>query len=277
MNRYVKLVNFEFNRVLKIFAVLLAITLISQIIGVIVRAKSYVNEANRAIYQDKIPKADFILQHGYMSFKQVITSVWFLGPIALCIAAVAFYIFLIWYRDWFGKNTFIYRLLMLPTARLNVFLAKITTILTMTLGFVAFQLIIFPLEVTILKWMVPKEFRIDMGISQLVGSLRELQILFPLSFFEFVLYYGAGLIVVSILFTVILFERSYRLKGIGMGIVYCLVALAVFLSPVLILDFLSIDCFYPIERLAFKIVAGLIVLIGSIWTSKFLLTKKITV
>ena len=40
---------------------------------------------------------------------------WFLGPIALCIAALIIYVFFIWYRDWLGKNTFAYRLLMLPT------------------------------------------------------------------------------------------------------------------------------------------------------------------
>ena len=34
------------------------------------------------------------------------------------------YVFFIWYRDWLGKYTFAYRLLMLPTTRINIYFAK---------------------------------------------------------------------------------------------------------------------------------------------------------
>ncbi|WP_325034721.1 hypothetical protein [Lentibacillus sp. Marseille-P4043] len=272
-----KLVNFEFNRFVKIYVVLLAITIIAQIAGVIVKSRGYLAEANEAINEDMIPKAQFLSETGPMSLPQVVRSVWFLGPIALCIAAIAFYIFFIWYRDWFGKNTFIYRLLMLPTARLNVFFAKITTILITTFGFVAVQLILLPIESTVLKWMVPKEFRMDMGIKDIIGNMPELTLIIPQSFIEFILYYGAGLMAVAVLFTAILFERSYRLKGVFMGIIYGVVAVAVFLAPILIEKFLQINYFYPLEMLALETVMGLIVLASSIWMSGFLLNKRIRV
>lgn len=277
MNRYLKLVNFELNRVAKIFGVLLAITLVSQVVGVIAGAKGYLNDADTMINQNNMSLEAFIADFGYMSFSNIVTSIWFLGPIALCIAAVAFYIFLIWYRDWFGKNTFIYRLLMLPTARLNIFLAKITTILLMTFGFVAFQLIIFPLETMIFKWMVPLEFRIDLGISQIIGTLHQLKTLVPDSFIGVLLNYGAGLMVVSVLFTAILFERSYPLKGIAIGCMYSVTAILMFLSPVLLLDILQIEYLYSIEVVGLEVISGAIVFIGSVWTSKLLLNQKITV
>ncbi|MGY0694381.1 hypothetical protein ACW2QC_16635 [Virgibacillus sp. FSP13] len=277
MKRYMKLVSFEFNRFAKIYVVLLAITIIAQIAGVIVKSKGYLAEANEAINEDMIPKAQFLSETGPMSLQQVVRSVWFLGPIALCIAAIAFYIFFIWYRDWFGKNTFIYRLLMLPTARLNVFFAKITTILITTFGFVALQLILLPIESTVLKWMVPKEFRMDMGIKDVIGNMPELTLIIPQSFIEFILYYGAGLMAVAVLFTAILFERSYRLKGIFMGIAYGVVAIVVFLAPVLLEKLLQMNYFYPLEMLALETVMGLIVLVGSIWMSGFLLNKRIRV
>lgn len=277
MNLYLKLVNFEWNRVAKIFGVLLAITLISQIVGVFLLTKSYVNMAETEMSQNTLSQAAFIEMKGRMSFSQIFSSVWFLGPIALCVGAVAFYIFLIWYRDWFGKNTFIYRLLMLPTARLNIFLAKITTILLMTFGFVAFQLIIFPLETMLFKWMVPLDFRIDLGISQIIGTLHQFKILIPDSFIGFILNYGTGLMIVSVLFTAILFERSYRMKGVIIGIGYSIVAMLLFLSPKLLLNIFQIDYFYSIEIIGFEVVAGAVVLIASIWTSKFLLNRKVTV
>lgn len=277
MKNYIKLVNFEMNRFMKIFLSLVAIVLVSQIAGVIIMAKGYMNRANKAIYEDLIPKEEFLSTIGPMSFIQIAKSVWFIGPIALCAAAVAFYIFLIWYRDWFGKNTFIYRLLMLPTERLNIFLSKATTILLVTFGFVAFQFIILPLEKTILKWMVPKEFRLDMGTQQIIEAFPELQLIIPASFIEFVLYYGAGLLVVSILFTAILFERSYRLKGILIGIIYSGLAGLVMLMPLLVQDLLLDGYFYPLELLAISVVLGLVLLAGTIWLSSFLLQKKVTV
>ena len=40
MNRYLKLVNFEFNRFLKLYLVLIGITILLQMIGVIVESRT---------------------------------------------------------------------------------------------------------------------------------------------------------------------------------------------------------------------------------------------
>lgn len=277
MKNYLKLLNFEFNRFAKLFAVLLGITLVIQVVGVIVLSKMYLNRANERIYEEFMPKAEFLSNYGQMSFHSVVGSVWFLGPIALCIAGVGFYIFIIWYRDWFGKNTFIYRLLMLPTTRLNIFYAKITNILLLTFGFVAFQLILIPIETTVLKWMVPKEFRVDLSVKEIISGMPELNIFIPTSIFGVLVFYGAGFMVVSILFTAILFERSFRWKGIFAGIIYSLIAVAVFISPLLLQEFILNDFFYPMELFVLEIVMGIIVLAVSTWMSGFLLKKKITV
>lgn len=279
MKSYLKLVNFEINRFAKLFGVLLGITIVAQIVGVIVLSKKYLSFAKERIYEspDPMSKAQFLSSVGPMSFTDVVSSVWFLGPIALCIAAIAFYIFFIWYRDWFGKNTFIYRLLMLPTMRLNLFFAKITSILLTTFGFVAFQLILFPIEMTVLKWMVPKEFRVDMGVQEILNNFPQLQIIIPNSFTTFILFYGAGAMAISVLFTAILFERSYRWKGIIMGAIYTALAVIIFILPVLIQEFVWTQFFYPIELLILEVVMGIIVIVGSIWMSGFLLKKKINV
>ena len=124
MKRYLKLVNFEFNRFLKLYLVLLGITILSQIIGVIVESRSYLNRANEIMYKDLIPKNEFLENYGTMSFSTISWSPWFMGPIFLCGIALMIYVFFIWYRDWFGKNTFSYRLLMLPTARITCVFSK---------------------------------------------------------------------------------------------------------------------------------------------------------
>ncbi|RAZ79291.1 hypothetical protein [Planococcus halotolerans] len=277
MKNYLKLVNFEFNRIAKLFAVLLGITFVMQMIGVIVKSRQYLNIVNENIFEAMMSKTQFLEQVGQLSFIDIARSIWFTAPIAICAAGIGFYIFLIWYRDWIGKNTFAYRLLMLPTSRLNIFYAKITTILMMIIGLVAFQLILIPIEMSIMKAMVPDEFRNDLNVKELVVSLPQLNLMIGSSIGEFFLYYGSGFLVVSILFTSIILERSFGWKGIVAGVSYSALAIAVWLLPLFLHEFVLNGFFYPMELLILEIIMGLIVLTASIWFSRFLLMKKITV
>ncbi|MBE4906510.1 hypothetical protein IMZ08_00375 [Bacillus luteolus] len=277
MMNYMKLVNFEFNRVAKLFAVLLGITLVLQMIGVVVESRRYLSIANDQMYEQMLSSAQFLASYGQMSFLQVVRSTWFMGPIALCVAGVGFYIFLIWYRDWVGKNTFIYRLLMLPTTRLNIFFAKITTILILTVGLVAFQLIFLPIEMWVMKLMVPAEFRSDIGVLQILTSMPELSIIIPSNFIELILFYGAGLMGVSILFTAILLERSFKWKGIFAGVLYGGAAILLLILPILLHEFVFNQFFYPVELFVLVVLMGVIVFAASVLLSGFLLRKKITV
>ncbi|MCG7335933.1 hypothetical protein MHZ95_11635 [Sporosarcina sp. ACRSM] len=276
MKRYLKLVDFEFNRFLKLYLVLFGITILSQIIGVIVESRNYLNHANRVIYQDLVPIAEFLENYRTISLIEISYSAWFMGPIVICGVTLIIYVFFIWYRDWLGKNTFSYRLLMLPIARIHVYLAKATTILLYVLGLVALQLILLPIESQVLKWMVPSEFRTDLTISQITG-LSDLRILFPHTFIEFVLYYGGGITAVFIVFTAILFERSFRIKGIIYGVLYCAISLFIFMAPILMNEFILGSYFYPIELFFIELVAGIVVLACAIWTGNFLIKNKIRV
>lgn len=276
MNRFLKLVNFEFNRFLKLYLVLIGITIFSQIMGVIIESRKYLNKANESIYKELMPKNEFIEQFGTLSFAKIAHTPLFLGPIAICVVVLSIYVFFIWYRDWFGKNTFIYRLLMLPTERIHLYLAKATTILLFILGLVAVQLLLLPLESQVLKWMVPNEFRTDLSVYD-ITSINYLSILFPHSFIDFMLYYGMGMTAVCIVFTAILFERAYRIKGMIYGIMYCAFSLFIIISPLLINTFILGNYFYPIELFIIELITGLLVLAVAIWTGNFLINKKVRV
>jgi hypothetical protein len=273
MNRYLKLVHFEISRFFKLYLVLIVITILSQTTGVIVMSNQYVNRANEAMYVQGMSIEQFIANEGFMGMFKVTHSLWYTGPIALCIVALLFYVFFIWYRDWFAKNTFIYRLLMLPTARINIYLAKATSIFLMVLGLVALQLLLIPLQSIILKWIVPREIRLDMTVSEVMDNDYYLQILLPQSFIEFMIHYGIGFMVVFVVFTAILFERSFRWKGILLGAAYVILAITLFIWPF----FALFDYLYPLELLVTGTVLGLLVAAMSIWMGHYLLTKKITV
>ncbi|BAQ09140.1 hypothetical protein OXB_0668 [Bacillus sp. OxB-1] len=276
MNRYLKLINFEFIRFLKLYLVLIGLTILTQVTGVIVEAQLYVNRANEMIYKEFMPKSEFIESYGPMSFFNITQTAWFMGPIVVSGVILVIYVFFIWYRDWLGKNTFSYRLFMLPTARIHIYLAKATTILLYVLGLVALQLVLLPIEIQVLQWMVPSEFRTDLSVSE-ITNINNLNVLFPNTFIEFILYYGSGIAAVCIVFTAILFERSYRLKGIVYGLLYCGVSLFVFFAPILVNEFMLKSYFYPKELFFMELTAGLLVLACAIWIGHFLMKNKVRV
>ncbi|HLR61019.1 MAG TPA: hypothetical protein VK097_01100 [Lentibacillus sp.] len=276
MNRFTKLVNFELSRFMKIYLMLIALTIIVQVAGVIVKSNEYMARADKAISESMIPVAQFVEQNGAITFLDFARSLWFMASIGICAAALIFYVFLIWYRDWVGKNTFIYRLLMLPTNRLNIYLAKAISIVLMVLGLVSVQLIILPLENSVFKWMVPVDLRSDMTVGQIING-DYLSMLIPRTFTEFILHYGAGFMAVSVLFTAILFERSFKWKGIIAGVGYVIISVIIFALPILSTIFLNKNYLYPLELVGLEVVLGVIVTAMSIWLGNFLLTKKVTV
>jgi hypothetical protein len=183
-----------------------------------------------------------------------------------------FYVFFIWYRDWFGKNTFICRLLMLPTERMNLYWAKLTAILAFVLGLVALQLVLFPLHLWLFGQMLPPDIGLAVSVSGFILHDQIFQILIPPTFLDFVLYYGAGVLGVAVVFTAILIERSYRLKGLVGGTLYAAAAGIAMLIPQSFRGFL-----YPIEIFWLMLGIGIALLGISLWISRLLLTRKITV
>ncbi|WP_047980961.1 hypothetical protein [Ornithinibacillus contaminans] len=276
MNRYLKLVNFELSRFFKIYLVLIGLTLVLQLIGVVIGANGYMGELEE-VMKGGTTQAEFLMERGAFSFADITRGFWFFAPIALSAASIFIYIFFIWYRDWFGKNTFAYRLFMLPTARINVFLAKATSIFLMVLGLIALQLVFLSIERSLMNVLVPSEVRLDLTIAQMINSFDNFQVLYPDSFIQFMINYGIGFMAVLVVFTAILMERSFRWKGILLGALFAGLAAVVFLSPFLVQAFVLKEFFYPIELFILAVITGLIVIAGTIWTSNYLLNKKIRV
>jgi hypothetical protein len=278
MNRYWKLLNWEITRFGKFYAVLLLITLISQLTGVVLYANHYMDNAHMSMVRNSLSLAEYALQSGMAHFEYYSSSsLLFIGPIFLCGIVLLLYIFLIWYREWFSKNTFAYRLLMLPTSRMNVYAAKMSAIMLFVLGLIAFQLMILPLQVFAFNSIIPDELRDSLSLSFLLKDHPLLSLLIPHYFIQFVLYYMAGLMGVIVVFTGILLERSFRLKGMAAGVAYVIAAGLLFLSPLLIAETWFSNYFYLAELLWMEVAAGILVICCSLWFSSYLLSKKVTV
>ena len=96
MKNFFKLLNFELNRVMKLLISLMVFTLIVQLIGVFVSKNNYLTQVEMLQQNDGSSVSQVLQSVGYFSFDRVVNSLFFIGPIMICVAAIMFYIFLIW-------------------------------------------------------------------------------------------------------------------------------------------------------------------------------------
>ncbi|PKR79341.1 hypothetical protein CEY16_06255 [Halalkalibacillus sediminis] len=277
MKNFLKLTNFEFNRFSKLLGGLLLFVFAMQMLGTFMKSREYLSRKDEMMINGGATAQDFILSEGTMSFQRISQSLWFNAPILICVAAVLFYIFFIWYREWFGKNTFVYRLMTLPTSRMNIFFSKMMTILIITWTFIVAQIGFILVGKWFMTLLIPREFISERTLSSIINSNAELMIIYPATLTEWFLIYGLGITVVSVLFTVVLFERCLRIKGAIVGVIYSALALLIMLLPIILQDLVLDGYFYTSEILMLLILAGVIVFSLSAVTSSFLLNRKIRV
>ncbi|WP_339315260.1 hypothetical protein [Paenibacillus sp. FSL R10-2734] len=281
MSAFVKLLNFEVKRFAKLYIALMVLTVALQLAGVAIGANDWLNSANEAMRVNQWTLGQYHHVTGYIQLNSMVydhyNGLLYFGPILLSIVLLLIYSCFIWYRDWRGKNTVVYRLLTLPSNRANLYFAKLVTILLFTFGLVALQILLVPLERLIAQSILPAELYRNITVSEFLNHTVILKILIPSYFSDFVLYYGLGITGLIVLFTAILMERSYRLKGIGYIVLY-LAVLAGLASIPYFMGYGRYDSyFYPGEIMGACL--GLIVIIagGSLWYSLYLLRKKISV
>lgn|SRR5699024_10225055 len=277
MRKGSKLIFFEFNRVSKMYFILLAGMLISQVLGFYVMSKGYMSNVYHHLHDYGFTVSSIHEKVGIFTPEKVIQSIWVAGPLLICMGAMLAYTFLIWYRDWYGPHSFVFRLLMLPVDRLYIFLGKAISLLIMVTGIIAFQLFILHIGKWIITWNVPVDFRSSLHINDMVLGFNYLTIFFPFTVVNFFTLFGGMFVSITIVFTAILFERSYAKKGIFIGFGYIGAAIFVIALPSIVEMILQRSYVYPAEM--FWIQVGLFILVGyvSIRMSVRLLNESIHV
>lgn len=277
MGSFMKLFAFEINRFIKLYIALLAVIFIIQLGTVLFEASSYMALVKEVTKGGRASPEQFLNEYWPFSLVDVIYARGFLIPIALGAVSVIIYLFFIWYRDWFARNTFIYRLLMLPVNRMTIYFAKLATIIVSVLGLISAQLVYLVIYKQIVKWIVPIVYRTDMKTSLLVAS-SDLSVLIPTHFSLFLIIYGLGTLFIIVLFTVILLERSFKLVGLLLGIIYTSFAIGLFILP-FVVQFIFFDTFYLYTDEMFYVQLVISFIIGgvSLWISYILINRKVTV
>src|SRR5690625_4697778 len=179
MRHFLLLVHFEMNRFFKLYMTLIIVVFLMQLAVVLMKCYQFVQLIKSVTKDGRVTPEQFNQEYGPFYFLNVVESPLFIIPIIIGIGALLFYMFFIWYRDWFAKNTFIYRLLMLPTNRMNIFYAKLTTIILTIFGLLAAQIIMFAFYTELMTWMIPQGYRVDVPIGMLITSSLYLQMIIP--------------------------------------------------------------------------------------------------
>lgn len=278
MSNFLKLFNFEWNRFIKLYSILFGLVFIVQMIGLSYLIYNYKSMMNLEVGQNHMSPEQFIDMYGAFGLDHLGISILFIAPIGISVAALLFYVPFIWYRDWFARNTFIYRLFMLPTSRMNLLFAKLATIIVGVLSIVAYQLILLVIYKGIISWMVPSAFRNDVGVLEMVMESSYLSIVLPGGVMEFLVAYGLGMMFVIVIFTAILMERSFRWLGAVAGALYIPAMAIIFYAPLIIIElFYTSFPLYDNELFYAFLVMWIIITIGSLLLSRYLLNRKVTV
>ncbi|SFB44326.1 hypothetical protein SAMN05216312_108139 [Cohnella sp. OV330] len=270
MSHYFKLLALEVRRFRYILAGMMAYALIVECLAV---AREIHNYANRYGIKEGTREPG-VLPQTY-SFADVIGNVQsgFALAVVLPLAALLAYVLLIWYRDWFGRHPFAFRLLMVPGGRISLYFAKLTAILLFIFSMLAWQLVamaILKLEYAV---VTPELLKESSRFTDAMYASEIFKLLLPLRFTQFLINYGMGLLAVMLVFAGILLERSYRIRGIVIAALY--LALNVTL---LVLASMSIELpLYPSETVAVCLTIFGLEVAGAIWLSLKLITGKVSV
>lgn len=272
------LTAFELDRLSKFLYTLLSVTLLANLIGYVRIPMQYVNRMNAHMAENSVTEQQALQSFGELSFYDVINTIWILGPIALGVSGILIYTIFIWYREWMGKNTFAYRLLMLPIPRMHVFYSKFIVIYVSIFTLIAAQLISLFIGYQLISAIVPSEWLRNMTLLGALNMHPFFYYILPLEPWFFLSVNGIGTVFLIVLFTVILMERSFSFKGIILGITYGIASLFIALLPALLPSLINNHyVFYNSELLALTILILSGIALTSLMISRFLLSKKITI
>lgn len=270
MRKFMKLVDIEINRVFKIFLPTLLVYMVLGIGNSIIMANNTMTAIKDKAKIAGIPLEKYLKspQYGRCSIKSILDGNMIIKfGIVIIIVAVIIYSLIIWYREWFGNNKTIYTLLMIPLNRGKMYIAKFLTIAIMLLSSISAFILTLTGFYMINKKMIPKDAIETYFLKDIIGNSGQ----FSKVFSNKMLFLIAVLAVISLIFLFCILERSFRLKGLILGLILVGIVLA---STIFIITQKNL---YYIEKKWLIMCIYSISIIGSIIYCNYLLKNKVAV
>lgn len=274
MKKFTGLFLFEINRIKKAYFLLVGAVILLQVASVVLASNNYMSIFRNYQKETMGNTYEFLENRGKFDFFQVQSHVLFEFSIVLGVLALLVYAFVIWYRDWIGKNNLSYRLLAIPGSRISVFYAKIACILLLMGGLLAMQVIMLYVGEILTGLIIPSEM---FEATQFLGHTSKgeaVSYVLPTRILDFVLHYTVGITVLVIAKLTIILQLSYKWKGLASGI-----ALAGVLIFMLITFFMSdlVSYIFPLETLVLMIAFCVLATGSALVAIHYLMKNKISV
>lgn len=271
---------FEQERLLKLLWPTLLGAFVLEFLIFFISAFNYNREIKQLLaIHPEYGASDVLNQVGGFGLLRVINQPLFLFPLMGISLFFIFYAIFNLYREWFGKDTFIYRLLMLPISRVHLYLSKVFVFLTGGLTALMSQLLIFMSFQKLSEFLVEPDYLEHYSLQQLIANHPLLSLFYKTNWIKSVEFFLFALSFLAMIYLIILLERSYRLKGLVAGLVITILSFAIFIILT------SRNLFFAVFHVnllpsEFLILTFSLELIGFVLSSiinVYLLTHKVTV
>lgn len=218
-NKFIYLLNNEVSKNLKIFISFLVLFLLGHI-GLFTWVIISINGHIKGHISTGKTLESYIAQNGKCSFSTILDNV---GPqilMVICfgILIIFLYAIIIWLREWFGNNKTVYTLMSLPVSRHSIILSKFICILIMGATFISTHILALFVDDFILSNFMASEIIEKENVLQSFFHSPICE-LFPNNLPMFIFMFSIIICAILIIFNCAMLERSFRWKGIILGII----------------------------------------------------------
>lgn len=274
MNNILTLYDMEFKRIYKIYFTLIGLLFTSNIGATLykiffITRRTVDNEGNPiTMHTLKSSEGLEYINTYIVGDLGSMTKMAMAFAVLLCLL----YSLVIWYRDYFSKSKTIATLLMLPQKRFNIYISKFLTVIMMIFGIIASQFLFWFIDLVIIKIIlnVNTEGFLNVFKTMLVQQNMISNLVFNQPI-DFMMVDILGVILaVTVLFTGVIIERSFRKIGVVLGSIYVVASIGIYI-------YVTVSyCIYSDILLKAHLLYYILMFIVSILISINLLNKRVS-
>ena len=274
MNNILTLYDMEFKRIYKIYFTLIGVLFASNIgatlYNIFFRVKRMIDNEGNPITMHTLKSSEGL---EYIN-TYIVGDLGSMTKMAMAFAVLLclLYSLVIWYRDYFSKSKTIATLLMLPQKRFNIYISKFLTVIMMIFGIIASQFLFWFIDLVIIKIIlnVNTEGFLNVFKTMLVQQNMISNLVFNQPI-DFMMVDILGVIIaVTVLFTGVIIERSFRKIGVVLGSIYVVASIGIYI-------YVTVSyCIYSDILLKAHLLYYILMFIVSILISINLLNKRVS-
>ena len=274
MNNILTLYDMEFKRIYKIYFTLIGLLFASNIgatlYNIFFRVKRMIDNEGNPITMHTLKSSEGL---EYIN-TYIVGDLGSMTKMAMAFAVLLclLYSLVIWYRDYFSKSKTIATLLMLPQKRFNIYISKFLTVIMMIFGIIASQFLFWFIDLVIIKIIlnVNTEGFLNVFKTMLVQQNMISNLVFNQPI-DFMMVDILGVILaVTVLFTGVIIERSFRKIGVVLGSIYVVASIGIYI-------YVTVSyCIYSDILLKAHLLYYILMFIVSILISINLLNKRVS-